>query len=123
MIAWWWLLVGFAVLTVLAAALDDRVRESVGILLAGVVGVVLSPLVWLVARADVGALPLSPRALERFAGARRGNDQPAWVFWARGSGVILVRKWKPNTGRRKVELSPQWRSRRSDPIKVRDEAR
>jgi hypothetical protein len=85
------------------------------------VGVVLAPLVWLVAKVDAGAMPLSPRALERFAGARRGNDQPAWVFWARSSGVILVRKWEPNTGRRKVELSPQWRSRRSEPVEVRDE--
>lgn len=110
MIAWWWLLVAFGLQVALGAALHPDVREALGVILAGAVGVVVGPVVWLVARAGVGVLPMSPEALARFAWARRNNRKPAFVFWVRTRGVLILRQWQPGDDdrRRSVGLSPQW---------------
>lgn len=103
MIPWWAVLAGVVALVALAAWREDEVRVSVWIVLGGVVVLVLSPLVWVFTRMDVGAVRLPARALERFCRMRSADrEHPAWVFFLWKRGVIILRKWEIGSDRVKV---------------------
>jgi hypothetical protein len=118
-IAWWWLLVVplavWVQLVVVAAARDEEVMRAVEIVVYATVALPVLPLVWLLTRLDIGAVPLDPRALSQFARMRTVDKRPAWCFFVWRRGVILLRRWDVGSDRRKVEL----RVRDDDPPLVR----
>ena len=114
MIAWWWVLVAvFGVwvpLVAVAAFKDDEVLRAVQIVAYAAAALPLLPVVWVLSRVDVGAVPLHARALETFARMRSADrTHPAWVFFMWHRGVIILRKWEPGSDRVKVDLAPGWR--------------
>jgi hypothetical protein len=112
MIAWWWLLAVWIPLVVIAALRDNEVWTSLHIVVCAAAALPLLPLVWLLSRLDIGAVPLDPRALSRFAAMRTINKRPAWVFFVWKRGVIVMRKWEVGSDRRKVAI----RVRDDDPL-------
>lgn len=115
MIAWWWLLVVLGVWVLLvgvAASRDPEVWEALTLVGCTAAAVPLLPVVWVLSRLDVGVLPISARALEQFARMRSADQRPAWLFYTRGSGVIVLRRWERGSRRRKVEI----RVRDVDPL-------
>lgn len=123
MIAWWWLLVVllgvWVPLITVAALTDGEVRTAVQIVAYAAASLPLLPIVWVLSRLDVGAVPLHAKTLEQFARMRSADrTHPAWVFFVWKRGVIILRKWEMGSDRIKVGLNPQWRSGRSDPIAV-----
>lgn len=112
MIAWWWLLVMLAVLIAVAAVLHRDVREALSIIACAVAGLVLAPLVLLLDRVlGCGAIPIKARTVEAFARQRSAAGEPAWLFFTRGRGVLLLRKWDLGSNRVRVQVgvSPEWR--------------
>ncbi len=105
-----------------AAAMDREVRDSLLIVVCAVGSVPLLPVVWLLTRLDVGAVPLQARALERFARMRSADrSRPAWVFFVWKRGVIILRKWDVGSNRVRISTGPSGRSSRGDPIEVRSD--
>lgn len=114
MIAWWWLpvAVGGAWLVLLAvgAVLDRELREALGRTLFVVVSLPVAALVALVTWLDVGAMWVSPRAVSRFAAQRSADGRPAWLFWYRGRGVLIIRSWDLGSDRAPApQLAAEWR--------------
>lgn len=115
MIAWWWIPVALAgvwvPLVLIAAGRDREVATSLEIVLYATVAIPLYPVVWLLTRLDVGAVPLDPRALSRFAAARsseEARDRPAWVFFVWHRGIVILRKWEVVRDRPEIKLSEIW---------------
>jgi len=108
MIPWWWIPLAlwlvWVPLVAVAALRDQEVWEAMHIVVCAVVALPLLPLVWLVTRVDVGAVPLDPRALSRFAAMRAIDKKPAWVFFVWKRGVIVLRRWEVGSDRRKVQI-------------------
>ena len=120
MISWWWLLVVplavWVPLVVVAAARDEEVMRSLEIVIYAAASLPLLPLVWVLSRLDIGAVPLDPRALSRFASMRTVDKTPAWCFFVWKRGVIILRRWEVGSDRRKVGI----RVRDDDPLRVSD---
>lgn len=112
MIPWWTVLGVWLVLVGLAALRDGEVWDALHIVVCAAVALPLLPIVWLFTRLDVGAVPLDPRALARFATMRTIDKKPAWVFFVWKRGVIVLRKWEVGSDRRKVQI----RVRDDDPL-------
>lgn len=125
MIEWWWLpavIVGMWLGMVTGAVMTDvDSRDHVRTVALTVACAPFLLAAWVLLKVDVGVVPLSPRALARFADQRRVDKRPAWLFYVRGRGVLFLRKWELGDGRVKVHLVPEWqsRSRRDEPINVR----
>lgn len=111
---WWWLLVAFVVFVTVAAVRDRTgdVVDALDVIVCAVAGLILAPLVWVVTRVDVGVRPLSAKAVENFARMRSADrGHRAWVFFYRGRGVLILRKWDLGSDRVKVELKPEFRGK------------
>jgi hypothetical protein len=105
MIAWWWLLAVWIPLVLIAALRDNEVWTSLHIVVCAAAALPLLPLVWLLSWLDIGAVPLDPRALSRFAVMRTVDKRPAWVFFVWKRGVIVLRKWEVGSDRRTVKIN------------------
>ena len=120
MIAWWWvpltLWLVWVPLVAVAALRDQEVWDALHIVVWAVAALPLLPVVWLLTRLDIGAVPLDPRALSRFAAMRTIDKKPAWVFFAWKRGIIVLRKWDVGSDRRKVGI----RVRDDDPLLTRE---
>lgn len=107
MIPWWVVLGVWLVLVGVAALRDGEVLNALNIVVFAALP--LLPIVWLLTRLDVGAVPLEPRALERFARMRTADKRPAFCFFAWKRGVILLRRWDVGSDKVKVELDRSWK--------------
>lgn len=112
MIPWWVVLGVWLVLVGVAALRDGEVLDALNVVVFAALALPLLPVVWLLTRLDVGAVPLDPRALSRFATMRTINQRPAWVFFVWKRGVIVLRRWEVGSDRRKVSI----RVRDDDPL-------
>lgn len=112
MIAWWWLLVGlggmWAVLLTAACVADRQVREEVMVVVCSVLLAPVAVVSTLIMKIDVGAMRISPRAVSRFAAQRSADKRPAWLFWSRGRGILIVRSWKLGSDRPVVRVRDEW---------------
>jgi hypothetical protein len=111
-IQWWVVLAVWLFLVGVAALRDQGVWNALHIVVCAAAALPLLPVVWLLTRLDVGAVPLDPRALERFAGMRTVDKTPAFCFFAWKRGVIFLRRWEVGSHLGKVEL----RVRDDDPL-------
>lgn len=109
MIPWWVVLGVWLVLVGVAALRDGEVLDALNVVVFAAVALPLLPVVWLLTRLDVGAVPLDPRALERFARMRTADKRPAFCFFAWKRGVILLRRWDVGSDKVKVELDRSWK--------------
>lgn len=110
MVAWWWVLAAvlavWVPLVAVAAFKDDEVLRAVQVVAYAAAALPLLPIVWVLSRLDVGAVPLHARALETFARMRSADrTHPAWLFFVWRRGVIILRKWEPGGDRVKVDLT------------------
>lgn len=112
MIPWWWLpavIVGMWLCLVTGATMTDvDSRDHVRTVALTVACAPFLLILWVLLKADVGVVPLSPRALARFADQRRVDKRPAWLFYVRGRGLLVLRKWEVGDDRVRVRLSPEW---------------
>lgn len=118
MIAWWWLPVAIVALwSALFAVIlirDEWARDSTVELVFTLVTAPLLTLAWPFKRLDVGAGPISARAVSRFADQRSADGRPAWLFWHRGHGILIVRSWRLGSDRPVARLRPEWQTSSSE---------
>jgi uncharacterized membrane protein len=127
MISWWWVpasLAGLWLVFIAVGVLTDReMRDQLMYLVTSVAAAPLLLLVAILTRVDVGAVPLDPRALARFAQMRTVDKRPAWVFFVLKRGVIIIRKWDvvDVDGRSEYDLHPRWQGLAVDARKDADD--